>query len=306
MKHARLLGIALLLATAASCHRKNASSVPGPPPDVPPRLGTITIENLTPPESTMSGIRIDVQTLTTNVHNTLRTAGIFAPGQSSDAGAGSPAARVRCEFAIEEVKAEGKAAARAMVRFRIDVRPAESAAPHWNDDVQAGSESVYALGSPPDRQAVFSKLVTRTVNDLVAAYIARQRIWRGSGAEIETALHADAGETRIEAIRAVSERRLTAETPTLLRLLTDEDESVRDAALGALVELREQKAVTEIAKQRSMRDRREMRKILDAMATLGGQEAMDYLSFVADAHEDEDIRAMAKKALERAKRRAAN
>jgi HEAT repeat protein len=93
--------------------------------------------------------------------------------------------------------------------------------------------------------------------------------------------------------------------PTLLKLLSSEDESVRDAALGALVELRERRAVSEIAKQRSMRDQREMRKILDAIATLGGDEAIEYLSFVADAHEDEEIKGMAKQALERLKRRSA-
>jgi hypothetical protein len=42
-----------------------------------------------------------------------------------------------------------------------------------------------------------------------------------------------------------------------------------------------------------------MRKIVDAIATLGGSEARDYLSFVAETHDDEEIRAMAKEALER-------
>ena len=49
-------------------------------------------------EQTRAGVLVsrltnDVQTLTTNVHNTLRTAGIFAPGQNPDGGPGSPAAR---------------------------------------------------------------------------------------------------------------------------------------------------------------------------------------------------------------------
>jgi hypothetical protein len=46
-----------------------------------------------------------------------------------------------------------------------------------------------------------------------------------------------------------------------------------------------------------------MRKIIDALASLGGQEATDYLSFVADAHEDEEIRNMAKAALLRSRSR---
>src|SRR4051794_6355540 len=94
-----LRGIAVLLCVLSSlsgCHRKNASSAPEAPPDIPPRLGSISVENLTPPESTMSGIRIDVQALTKDVRNKLGSAGIFAPGENGDGG-GSPAARVRCE-----------------------------------------------------------------------------------------------------------------------------------------------------------------------------------------------------------------
>jgi hypothetical protein len=52
-----------------------------------------------------------------------------------------------------------------------------------------------------------------------------------------------------------------------------------------------------------MRDTREMRKVLDAIATLGGSEAQDYLAFVAETHDDEEIRTMAKAALERLGRR---
>ena len=141
------------------------------------------------------------------------------------------------------------------------------------------------------------------LGDLTASYVGRQKVWRGGEKEVSAALASDAGEARTEAIRVVAERHLTGEVPTLLKLLSSEEETVRDAALGALVELRERRAVTEIAKQRSMRDRREMRKILDAIATLGGDEAVEYLSFVADAHENEEIKAMAKRALERMKRR---
>jgi HEAT repeat protein len=89
----------------------------------------------------------------------------------------------------------------------------------------------------------------------------------------------------------------------LVALLSDDEEAIRDAALGALVELRDPRAVPALTKAKSMKDRREVRKIIDALATLGGQEAADYLSFVADAHEDEEIRTMAKAALLRLRSR---
>ena len=52
-----------------------------------------------------------------------------------------------------------------------------------------------------------------------------------------------------------------------------------------------------------MRDRREMRKILDAIATLGGKEASEYLSFVAEGHDDPEIRELAAAARARLQRR---
>jgi hypothetical protein len=41
-----------------------------------------------------------------------------------------------------------------------------------------------------------------------------------------------------------------------------------------------------------------MQKILSAIAVLGGSEARDYLSFVAQNHDDDEVRAMAKQALD--------
>jgi hypothetical protein len=46
-----------------------------------------------------------------------------------------------------------------------------------------------------------------------------------------------------------------------------------------------------------------MGKVLDAIGSLGGREAEEYLGFVAETHDDEDIRGMAKEALERLHRR---
>jgi HEAT repeat protein len=91
----------------------------------------------------------------------------------------------------------------------------------------------------------------------------------------------------------VGERRLQDQAPILLKLLSDPDETTRDTALGALIALHDRRAVTELANTRSLRDRREMRKIIAAIALLGGQEADDYLSFVAASHDDDEIRAAA-------------
>ena len=68
---------------------------------------------------------------------------------------------------------------------------------------------------------------------------------------------------------------------------------MRDAALGALIAIGDRRAVTALTSTRSLRDRREMRKIIEAIAILRRHEALDYLSFVAATHDDDEIRAEA-------------
>jgi hypothetical protein len=297
MKPRVLLLGGLLLA----CKHKAAPADAGAP-DLQPALGAVAVRDLTPEPP--KGVTIDAEALTKQLRGELERSGIFAAAAvQGDAGAG-PVARVSVELAVEEVRTEEKGAARASMRFRVDTRPSGLAGPHWSEDVQAGGETIYPLKPAPDLKVAFTKLTSRLLADLTASYVGRQKVWLGGEQAVSAALAADAGEPRTEAIRVVAEHHLTNQVPTLLKLLASEEETVRDAALGALVELRERRAVTEIAKQRSMRDQREMRKILDAIATLGGDEAVEYLSFVADAHEDEEIKAMAKQALERLKRRS--
>jgi hypothetical protein len=301
MRLARRHRLLIVLALALGCRRSKPAGPPAPPPDVPPRLGQVVVEDRTPPDGIPPGARVDPQALSRELAAKLASSGVFAPPAPD--GAAGAVARVRAELALEEVRTEDKAAGRAAVRFRVEPRPPEAVAAHWSEDVQAGAETSYPLTPAPDRKALFAKLASRTLTDLATGYLARQRLWRGSADDVRSALAVETGDLRIEAIRAVAQRRLTSEVPALLKLLSDEDEAVRDAALGALVELHDRRAVSELAKQRSMRDRREMRKILDAIAMLGGQEAADYLAFVADTHEDEEIRQMAKQALDRLKRR---
>jgi len=116
-------------------------------------------------------------------------------------------------------------------------------------------------------------------------------------------LQADGGALRDDAIRAVGERKLRDEVPTLLKLLSDPDERTRDAALGSLIALGDRRAVSELTRTRSLRDRHEMRKMIEAISILGGQEADQYLSFVAATHDDDEIRAEAATARARLQRR---
>jgi len=59
-----------------------------------------------------------------------------------------------------------------------------------------------------------------------------------------------------------------------------------------------------VHRARSLRDRHELHKIIEAISILGGEEADAYLSFLAGSHDDEEIRGEAAAARARLLRRA--
>ena len=282
--------------------RRRAAAPPSRP--APPLLGAIAIEDQSPP----SDERPDAVAIEAELRRVLLASGMFAAA-GADAGA-APTARARVAFATECVEEGAKGEARAQVRLRIDTRPSEAPGA-LAFDLQGQGVEPYAVAvkkargtEAPAPRPSLSALVVRITRDLVEGVATRRRLQDGSPTALHAALVADGGELREEAIRIVGERGLRDEVPTLLKLLGTDDETVRDAALGALIAMRERRAVRELTQSRSLRDRREMRKIIEAISMLGGQEADEYLSFVAATHDDDEIRTEAAAARGRMQRRS--
>jgi len=241
-------------------------------------------------------IQLDQAQIATKAKKALEVSEIFAAPEAN-----RPTAHVSVEVEMVGAAESADPEIGAKVRLRVAVRP--SVAPvRFAEDVAAFGQAPLSKGDVDDARAAFQHLAERTVEDLLLAYVARQKLWDGGEREILAALNSADNDLCVEALRIVAARNLRGEIPTVLRLLSNEEENVRDAALGALVALRERSAVKALADSHQMRDAREMRKILDAIATLGGREAQEYLSFVAETHDDEEIRAMAKAAMDRLSR----
>jgi len=291
---------------------------PAPPP--PLWLGTVLIQAA--PSADRSSPAADGAAIAGRLRSVLLDSGlVVAPKPAaSDAGAsGSPPAnddrapasgagtlRVVGLVATEIVEVDRKGLCRAGVSMKVDTRPSDAPGALEEDLSATGEErfEITAAGGP-DRAALAQRVAERTAVDLLSGLLARARLRRATPAEIHAAIVGDGGASPIreEAIRLAGSRGLTAEAPALLPLLDDPEESIRDAALGALIALRDQRAVSQLARHRSLRDRREMTKILEAISQIGGEEAEQYLSFVADAHEDADIRQQAREAHDRVIRR---
>jgi hypothetical protein len=288
----RLAACALILGQPA-CKRTGTAGA------LPIWLGPLTVEAIA---SAGQGLPVDRDALAGMARKQLLEAGIFA-GETRERKEGAVVATVRIGLAMEAVKADDKAAVQATVHLQVSTRPEGLAPARFNEDTRANAEMLYQPET--DTKVVFQRLAERSVTDLLTTYVGRQKLWTADRAVLHASLQT-ANELRVDAIRVVAERKLLDEVPTLISLLADEDEAVRDAALGALVTLRDRRAVPALTKTRSMRDMREMGKIIEALAVLGGQEALDYLAFVADAHESEEIRKLAAQALQRAKAQSAS
>jgi hypothetical protein len=304
------VGAALAAAIAgAGCRRRGDATVTPPPKPV---LGSVSIEDRSP--TAEGGSELDTPLLERQLREKLLATGLFA-GDAADAGAAT-VARVRAVVAAETVTVGAKGEARAHVRLVASSRPSDGPGALELDVEGQGVVPYAVVGGPRPAKAALGAsdgassgppalgpFVLRVAGDLIDGYVARRRLREGAPSAVHAALLADGGELREEAIRTVGERKLRDEAPTLLKMLDDPDEPTRDAALGALIALGDRRAVTELTRTRSLRDRHEMRKIIEAIAILGGQEADDYLSFVAATHDDEEIRAAATRARARIARR---
>ncbi|HET6281257.1 MAG TPA: HEAT repeat domain-containing protein [Polyangia bacterium] len=305
----KVFAAALVLAagtSASGCRRNRAPTAPARP-----ALGSVSFRDLTPPGNAPG--ELSLAPIEDAVRQRLLGTGMFAPSPASDAGSSGPVVRVRGEFAIDGAVVGSKAAARAVVRMRLDTRPSDVPGA-IEEDLQGQGEQTYVIPSHDShgedkalaaQRELYSNLVIRLARDLVDGLAAPRKLREAAPEVVHAALAADGGELRAEAIRVAGQRQLRQEIPQLLVLLNDPDEATRDAALGALIAMKERRAVTELTKSRSLRDRREMRKILEAVSLLGGQEALDYLSFVAATHDEEEIRTEAAAAKARLERREA-
>jgi hypothetical protein len=149
---------------------------------------------------------------------------------------------------------------------------------------------------------VASAALEHALADAATALAQRDGIRRGDEPSVIAALSSEDADVRGEAFRAVGLRHLTGALPRLTELLHSTDHEVRDAAIGALVELGDRRAVKPLVDMVEFSDLDMMRRIIDAVGMIGGDEARDYLEFVASGHETPAVRQLAIDALERMKR----
>jgi len=152
---------------------------------------------------------------------------------------------------------------------------------------------------------IVAEHVERAAADASAALILKEKIRVGPPDAAITGLRSPDLDLRAWALAVIGDRHLTEAFDQVVASLQSERDEERDAAIGALLSMRDPRAVGPLTRLAEFGDHGLMRRVIDAVATLGGDEAQDYLEFVASGHPDDDIKRQAAEALRRLERRVA-
>lgn len=294
---------------------------------IPPRLVEVRVVTHPPAaDDTASGAEqadqraVDVERLTARATERFRVAGVMEVATSA-APRGKSDYKLTVDVRIGEAAGDGESLMRAYVSTRLTQLGGGSDLPIANEAI-----AERALKPGESGNAVVARAhLERALDDVVGGLAGLARIHFGGDAALLAALDGTTGTTpnlvgpggaagpggsaaneiRAEAMRVAALRKDRAAVPRLIALLRSDDGKTRDRALGALVEIGDRRAVKPITELAKFQDVVELPKVIDAMGSLGGEEARAYLEFVLSAHDDSEIKQLAQAALQRLDRRLA-
>jgi hypothetical protein len=151
--------------------------------------------------------------------------------------------------------------------------------------------------------AIAAELITQSVIEAARGLVGKEELRQGDDAAVSKALDDPDPDVVLWSLELVAERRMVAAFDRALALLRAEDSGVRAAALRALVALRDPRAVEPLAKMANFSNPEELKMVIEAVTAIGGDEAAEFLEYLATGHSDGDVRSRAREGLERIGRR---
>jgi hypothetical protein len=269
----------------------------GPPaPEIVVIEHTLIEEAFWPPEA---GPRPDRSKVLARAQDRLVLSGLFAVDPPTER-ARVRRARVRAAYAVELLPrtAEREAQLRATASVAVEWRGS-------GDDLDVAEVALCTAERPPDADLPDKAraLLDCALDAGFAGVVDKERVRRGDEKAIFAALEDPDPSMRSAAFAAIGEHKVAAAVPRLLELLSAKDPYLRDGAIGALVALREPRAVKPLTELARFDDVDMMRRIIDAVGAIGGDDARAYLELIAGGHDVPAIRDLARSALRRLDRR---
>tara|TARA_R110002073_G_scaffold24260_4_gene81916 strand:+ start:2976 stop:3953 length:978 start_codon:yes stop_codon:yes gene_type:complete len=202
----------------------------------------------------------------------------WAPQAQANAGALVLAAEARLEFI------EGRSDLAPRVAILLDAE-----VPHSASDPDGSKQAQLAL----------DQLAQAATENLGESLVARERLRRSTHAELLSALSVGLREPtmRIWGLQLAADRGLREAATAAARSLDTEDEALRSAATAALVAFRDPTTVAALIEGVDFNSYEELRVTMEAISAIGGDDAIEFLEFLASGHSDDEIRERAKQSL---------
>ncbi len=146
---------------------------------------------------------------------------------------------------------------------------------------------------------IVGQMIEQSVTEAARGLVAKEELRQGDDSAVLAGLDSLDPDEVLWSLELVADRRLRPAFERALSLLQAKDAGVRAAALRALVALKDPRAVEPLAKMANFSNPEELRMVIEAVSAIGGDEAAEFLEYVATGHSDADLRSRAREGLER-------
>jgi hypothetical protein len=299
------VALAFLVAVAPGCKRSTSRPArdAGPPPsDAAPvhrALETAVIGDIAIKLAEPTAFQADIsqRDLAAAAGAVLSRSRAFAASQAEvPAGRTGVPARVTLTVTYDRVDAPTGRSIVCAVEAAIDWQAgSERIAPHAN--VLAEKALLPADQKRAPRIAV--EMIQQSVVEAAGELVMKEELRQGEDPAVLTGLGSNDPDVVLWSLELVADRKLKGGFDRALALLKDKDAGVRTAALRALVALKDPRAVGPLAKMANFSNPEELRMVVEAVSAIGGDEAAEFLEYVATGHSDPDLRNRAREGLER-------
>lgn len=307
MSRPRILVVALaaIAAAAGGCKKKKAAD--SDPPE-PPAAADAARADRTPLTWIVSDVEVelvaqqgqerdvDARAIARRVGERIRATPHFAAAAVPEGRRGVAAdLRVRITYGVIEEGSIGAPATFAAVEGILEPRGESPVAPRDNVVTER------AIGRGEKGAALDAALIAQidqAVDEMVAGVLAKEAL-RDADREALAAALGGQPEMVLWALELIGDRSESRLAPRVRALLGSSDPRIAAAAITCVVAIGDREAVAAMTAGIDFQDHERMRVAIEAASALGGEEARQFLDFVATGHPDPDVKEHAADALER-------
>ena len=269
--------VALLIAACGKGGGAPPDAAPDAPPP-PPVLGKVSVEVRGWP--TIAGVAPTSDALAERLQRALAASGVYRAD-------GKGTVRVRAEVMVALDGPPEPLTAATIVRADLE------------DDLPLHDRVLVEepRPAPEDAPAKATAAVERAIDLAAAGVITKERLRQADPRALDAAFAAGDREHQLYALAVVAEKRPRGFRDRAAALLASQDEELRDAAIGAIARVGDASSLPALTSLAKFSDADVLRRVLPAIAAIGGSEARDYLEFVRSGHAEPAIRELAAEAL---------